>query len=126
MRRRRGSHRHQGAARCLRRHHRSTPLRARHRGGIIQHLRRRAALRGRHRGSDHVGRRQVLRGRRVRRLRGGARGQAVQPQRPLHRVLGSPRRLIHRRQQLGRRHHDRHLVQRDGLGRQRHDRRDRT
>ena len=40
----------------LRGHHRGAPLRARHRRGLREHLRRRAAVRGRHRGPDHVGR----------------------------------------------------------------------
>ena len=80
-----------------------------HGGGLGEHVRRRPALRRRHRGRDHVGGRQGVRGRHLRRERGGARDRQVQPQGRVHDLLGPPRRVVDRRQQLGRRHDHRRV-----------------
>ena len=78
-----------------------------------EHVRRRAALRRRHRGRDHVGGRQGLRGRGLRRdIRLGARDRQVQPQGRVHDLLGPARRVVDRRQQLGRRHDHRRVCAR--------------
>ena len=95
-------------------------VRSGHGGGLGEHVRRRAALRRRHRGRDHVGGRQGLRGRGLRRERGGARDRQVQPQGRVHDLLGPPRRVVDRRQQLGRRHDHRRVRARRPFFHRRH------